>query len=69
MGTAAQIHLVEVALAVHASEGVASLEIQKLHDIVGLPHLPMHPMVFHEAIRAICAQHLLEATCGDVASP
>lgn len=54
-------HRVEVALVIHASGEVASSEIQTLRDIVGLLHLPMHPMVIHEVIQVICVHHLEEA--------
>lgn len=43
-----------------ASEELASLEIQMVPDIVGLLHLPMHLMAFHEEIQAISVHRLEE---------
>jgi hypothetical protein len=64
-GTAEQKHLVEVAFVTHLLEGLATLEILKLHGIVDLLHPPMHPMVIHEAIQAICVRHWEEANWED----
>jgi hypothetical protein len=63
-GRTEQSHL-EVVLMLLGWEGLASLEIQTLHDIVGLLHLLMLPMAFPEVIQVICVRHLEEEEWPD----